>query len=67
MPEAGQILKSDRKIGILHLPGESFLQAMLEVPRGIEMQFSVREEGGIEEGEALDVIPMGMADTEMQA
>jgi hypothetical protein len=31
------------------------------------MQFSVREEGGIEEGKALNVIPMGMADAQMQA
>jgi hypothetical protein len=40
---------------------------MLEVPRGIEMQFSVREEDGIEKGETLDVIPMRMTSQEMQA
>jgi hypothetical protein len=49
------------------LPGQRLLQAVLKVPRGIQVQLGVGEKGGIEEGKALNVIPMGMPQQEVEA
>ena len=60
-------LGRDREIGIFHLPRERVLERFAEALRRVEVPFMARHEERREEGDALDVIPMGMADQHVPA
>ena len=62
-----QVAHLHREVRVLHLPGHRFLEAALEAERRVDVQLRARQEGGDEEGEALDVVPVGVADEEVQA
>ena len=67
MDAAPEIVQPHRKVGVLHLPGKGVLHAAMEARVGVDVQLGVGVEGGAEEREALDVVPMGMPDEEVDA
>ena len=52
------------KIGILHLPGQGFTQGLAEALRAVYVPFVTGHKKQSKEWDALDVIPMRMADQE---
>src|SRR5262245_38057887 len=55
-----ELLQGDRKIGILHLPGESLLQVSTQATRTIDIPDMARHEQRGKEGKALNVVPVRM-------
>src|SRR5581483_8306100 len=51
---------------VLHLPGHRLFQTLLESERRVDVQLGARDERGHEEWKALDVVPVRVADEEMQ-
>src|SRR6516164_929549 len=62
---ARQILKLHREIGVLHLPGKRILKTTLECRRSVDVQLCSGKECGSEKGETLNVVPVRMANQEM--
>jgi hypothetical protein len=62
-----QVSQLDREVGVLHLPGHRLLEALLEPERRVHVELGPGQERGDEERKALDVIPMGVADEQVQA
>ena len=54
-----------REIGVLHLPGERLLEPPATAARRVDVPLVARDEQRREEGEALDVVPMRVADQEV--
>ncbi len=63
---APQLAELHREVRVLHLPGHRLLEAPLEAERRVDVQLGAREERGHEEGEALDVVPVRVADEEVE-
>ena len=53
------------EVGVLHLPRKRFAQRGAEAARHIDVPLVARPEKGSEEGQALDVIPVGVANQDM--
>src|SRR5262249_46640396 len=62
---AGQILQLDWKVGRLHLTGDRVLQTALETCRRTNVQFDVRKESRRKERKTLNVIPVRMANEQV--
>ena len=56
-----------REIGIFHLAGQGLLERLAKPLWSVNIPFVSRDEERREKGNALDVIPMGMADQHMPA
>jgi hypothetical protein len=61
-----QVAELDGKVRVLHLPRHRLLEALLEAERRVDVQLRARDEGGNEERKALDVVPVRVADEEVQ-
>ena len=55
-----ELPQGERKIGVLHLPGEGILQPSARPTRAIDIPDLARHEQRGKEGEALDVVPVRM-------
>lgn len=55
-----QLLELDREIGVLHLPGQHLGELGIATGRGVDRDVAVRVEERAEEGEALDMVPVGV-------
>src|SRR5436309_7306354 len=64
---APQLAELDGEVRVLHLPGHRLLEAPLEAARRVDVQLGPGQERGDEEREALDVVPMGVADEEVES
>src|SRR5439155_1033181 len=62
-----QIAELHREVRVLHLPGHRLFQPALKAERRVDVQLGARHERRDEEGKALDVVPVGVPDEEMQA
>ncbi len=62
-----QVAHLDREVRVLHLPGHGLLEAALKADRRVDVQLGARQERGDEEGKALDMVPVGVADEQVQA
>jgi hypothetical protein len=62
---AREILKLYGKIGVLHLPRERILEAALECCRSINIELGSGKKCGREKREPLNMVPMCMANEEM--
>src|SRR5262245_59003084 len=60
-----ELLELDGKVGVLHLARERVAQRLAEPARRIDVPLVARHEERHEEGNALDVIPVRMADQDM--
>ena len=60
-------LGRDREIGVFHLPGECVLERFAEALRRVEIPLVAGNEERREERDALDMIPVGVADQHMPA
>src|SRR5947199_6050956 len=65
MKAAGEILELDGKIRILHLARQRFFETVLKCSRTVDVQFRSGKECRNEEWKSLDVIPVRVADQEM--
>src|SRR6266853_4582869 len=61
------LIERDRKIIILHLPGQGFTQGLAEALRAVYVPFVIGHKKRSEEWDALDMIPMRMANQDMAA
>ena len=61
-----QVAHLDREVRVLHLAGHRLLEPALETDRRVDVQLGARQERGDEERKALDVIPVGVADEEVE-
>ena len=61
------LIERDREVGILHLPGKGLTQGLAEAVRAVDVPFVAGHEQRREERDALDVIPVRMADQDMAA
>src|SRR3989442_6599417 len=62
-----EIVQPHGEVGVLHLPGNGVLHAAMEARLGVDVQRGVGVEGRAEERKALDVLPLGMPDEEVDA
>ena len=62
-----KVLQTDRKVGLLHLPGESIAQGVAEAVGPVDVPFIAGHEQRREEWQALDVVPVGVTDQEVTA
>ena len=67
MYPAGEVLKFDGEVRILHLSRQRIFQASLKRARTINIEFAAGKKGRSEKWEALDVIPVRVANQEMNA
>jgi hypothetical protein len=61
------LIECDREIGILHLPGQAFTERLAESLGAVYVPFVAGDKKWSEEWNALDMIPMGVADQDMAA
>jgi len=61
------LIQREGEIGILHLPGQGFTQGWAEALRAVYVPFVAGHKKRSEEWDALDVIPMRMADQDVAA
>ena len=66
MDTRAQVAHLDREIRVLHLTGHRLFETALEADRRVDVQLGAGQERGDEEGKALDVIPVGVADEEVE-
>jgi hypothetical protein len=59
------LIERDREIGILHLPGQGFTQGLAEALRAVYVPLVTGQKKRSKEWDALDVIPMRMADQDV--
>src|SRR5207247_711568 len=64
---APQLTELDGEVRVLHLPGHRLLEAPLEAARRVDVQLGPGQERGDEERDALDVVPMRVADEEVES
>src|SRR5207237_6419377 len=62
-----ELLEAHWKIGVLHLAGERVAQCLAEAARRVDVPFVAGLEQRPEERDALDVVPVGVADQDMAA
>ena len=60
-----ELIRRNREIGVSHLPGQRFAQRLVEASRAIDVPFIARHEKRREKGDALDVIPMCVANEDV--
>ena len=60
-------IEVDREIGVLHLPGQRFLQRRAKAARRIHVPLVGAVEQRREERETLDMVPVGMPDEDVAA
>ena len=60
-----KLIERDREIGVLHLPGQGFAQRLAEPLGSVDVPFAAGDKKRSKKRDALDVIPMGMADQHM--
>jgi hypothetical protein len=56
------LIEPDGEVDILHLPSQDVVQGLPEPFGSVNVPFICRMQKGIKEGDALDVIPMCVAD-----
>ena len=61
------LIERDGEIGILHLPSQGFTQRLAEALGAVYVPFITGHEKRSEKWDALDVIPMRMADQDVAA
>src|SRR5258708_30151514 len=61
------LIERDGKIGIPHLSGQGFTQGLAKVLRAVYVPFVTRHKKRSEEWDALDMIPMRMANQDVAA
>src|SRR5262245_9226952 len=61
------LIEREREIGIPHLPRQSFAQGLAEALRAVDVPFVAAHKKRGEEWDALDVIPMRVADQNVAA
>ena len=61
----GELLDRDREVGVLHLSGERLAERTGQTAGTVDVPRAVRLEQGGEERQALDVVPVGVADEEV--
>lgn len=62
-----EIRKSHRKVRVLHLARERFLEPRFHARGAINLQLCAGQERREEEGKSLDVVPVNMAEEEMRS
>ena len=62
-----ELRELDREIGVLHLAGEHLAHSVGEAVRRVDVPLIARDEKRGEERQALDVVPMGVADQQVAA
>jgi len=55
-----EILELDGKVRVLHLAGEGTFQGSVQTPCAVDPEAAARDVGGHEEGEALNMVPVGV-------
>src|SRR6266853_1615413 len=61
------LIKSDGEIGVLHLPGQGFTQGLPEALGAVYVPFVAGRKKRTKEWDALDMIPMRMANQDVAA
>ena len=61
------LIERNWEIGVLHLPGQSFTQGLAEALGAVNVPFVAGHEKRLKEWDALDMIPMRMADQDVAA
>ena len=61
------LIERDREVCILHLPGQGFTQGLAQALRAVDVPFVAGHKKRSEEWDALDVIPMRVADQDVAA
>src|SRR5262249_43066041 len=61
-----QIAQLHGKVRVLHLPRHRLFEALLKAERRVDVQLDAWNERGDEEGKALDVVPVRVADEQVQ-
>jgi len=61
------LIERDGEIGILHLPGQGFTQRLAEALGAVYVPFVAGRKKRTKEWDALDMIPMRMADQDVAA
>jgi hypothetical protein len=60
-----QVLEAHGEVRVLHLPPEGILQLLVHTPWPVDVPLALGSEEGREEGEALNVVPVRVADEDM--
>jgi hypothetical protein len=61
------LIQRNRKIGILHLPGQNLMERFPDPFGAVYVPFVPAHEKRIKEWDALDVVPMRVADKDVPA
>jgi hypothetical protein len=61
------LIERNGEIGVLHLPGQGFTHGLAEALRAVYVPFATGHKKRSEKWDALDVIPMRMADQDVAA
>src|SRR5215211_8876004 len=61
----GELLESDREVGVVHLSGQDVLQTLPRPTRCVHVPFAVGHEQRPEKWQALDMVPMGVGDEQV--
>jgi hypothetical protein len=56
-----ELVQANREVGVLHLPGQHLGQAVVAPSGCVDSEAVARDEDRPEEGETLDVVPVGVA------
>jgi len=67
MDAAPQLAELHGKVRVLHLPRHRLLEAPLEAEGRVDVQLGAGQKGGDEERKALDVVPVRVADEEVES
>jgi len=62
-----ELLEAHGEIRVLHLPGQGVLKMLTQPARRVDIPFIPGREKRGEEGEALDMVPVGVSDKEVAA
>src|SRR5262245_28701 len=65
MNSAGEVMQLYREVGVLHLSGQRVFKTSLKPGRSVDVQFCARKKSRSEERETLNVIPMSVADQQV--
>src|SRR4029078_3968445 len=63
----GELLDRDREVRVLHLPGERLANRGPQATRAVDVPLECGIEKRSEEGQALDVVPVRVADEDVAA
>ena len=63
----GHVVELNGEVRVFHLAGDDVLELFVEVHGAVDREFVAGDERGHEEGEAVDVVPVGMAEEDVGA